>query len=90
MKQRRKRCSKRLRDEILSLTKELKIECQLCYENSKVCTLNHSEFDCQEESCEDCSYLSGNCNPNSVCPGMLDPVLIARARLKGENWTIVK
>ncbi len=89
MQQRRKRLARRMRDEITTLTNELKTECINCYEMNKTCGLNHEEYDCVEEDCFGCQYLVGNCRPYSFCAGSLDPVLIARARIKSYNWMTV-
>jgi len=89
MQQRRKRLSRRMRDEIMSLREELRTECLECFEMNKICGLDHAEFDCTEADCEECKFLVGNCNPHNHCAGSLDPVLIARARIKSYNWMTV-
>ena len=89
MKQRRKRMAKRMRDEIITVEKQLKTECQECFKSHKICTLNHTEYDCQEEDCDGCQFLNGNCQQSAFCPGSLDAILIARQRVKGEKWMTV-
>ena len=89
MKQRRKRQARKMENEIITLTEKLRVECQLCYENGFFCTLNPEIEKCDKQDdfpCYDCEHGQSNCTPAWYCSGRVNPVDVARKRLKGINW----
>ena len=88
MQQRRKRLSRRVRDEIVALDLLLKTECNECFERSRCCRAHGDDaYHCNND-CQDCKDWAPACQPSSTCSGSQDATLLVRYNRHGDPWNI--